>query len=479
MRSINWKKKVVATIIIFAIIHICLSFFLNVTDDEAYYWVWSQNIHLSYFDHPPLVAYMIWISTHIFGNNQVAIRIPTILILSLVSWIMYKTYMYLYNDSKRGFVLVLIINILPIYFIMTGFMMLPDSPLILFFTLSLYYFLKLLKENRANLWYMMGILVGLGLYSKYYMFFTYVSIFVTLLLYKEYRVHFKKVQLYIGLILSILIFSPVIIWNADHQWASFIFQFYSRQGHSGIKVFLTGQFIGGQLLLVTPLLFLGLFAMMYKARKERDTQLLIIYGALYFVVFLIASLKTDTKLNWAICSYIPFIVVFVRYMKWGFFWKLFAVIIPAILTLFIMIVVIFPIVNIPNDSNVLMDLHGWQMVGSEVESTYTALSIQNPGEWFLCGSRYQVAGKLNLYLPHHEYVYSLNNELDGYKFLRSDKDLVGKNAIYVTQSFYYDIPQNLYNAQSFQLLKTIPIYEYGVVRRVYYVYEIIDFQGVK
>jgi len=475
----NWRERAIACIILFSLIHVILAFFLNVTDDEAYYWVWSQNIHLSYFDHPPVVAYMIWVSTHIFGNNQVAIRIPTILILAIISGFAYKIYMYLYKDSKKAFILVLIINILPIYFIITGLMMLPDSPLILFFILSLYCFLRLLKENRPNLWYGMGILVGLGLYSKYYMIFTYVAIFIILLIYKEYRGHLKKIQLYLGLIISIAIFSPVIVWNAEHQWASFVFQFYSRQGHSGIKLFLTGQFIGGQLLVVTPFILLGLFGMMYRARRDREAQIILLYSVLYFLVFLLASLKTSTKLNWPICAYIPFLIIFVRYMKWGKFWKIFAVIIPAILLIIVIFIALFPVVNIPNDSNVLMDMHGWQTVGSEVEATYTNLNSQNPGEWFICGSRYQVAGKLNLYLPHHNYVYSLNNGMDGYKFLRSTDNLIGKNGIFVTQSFYYDLPQNLYNAKAFKLIQVIPIYEYGVIRRDYFVYEIIDFQGVK
>ncbi|MDR3244377.1 MAG: glycosyltransferase family 39 protein, partial [Elusimicrobiota bacterium] len=195
----------------------------GLTTDEAHYWVYSKFLSLSYFDHPPLIGYIIKISTFIFGNTAFGVRFPAVLIFFFAAWIFYLCVQKLFDD-KTALVGVILLNILPVFSVLGSVIALPDSPLALFWLLSIYIFIITLETKNDNYWYLIGITMGLALLSKYNAIMIPISIFIFLLLSKKNRFWFKHKEPYFALIIAFIIFSPVIIWNIENNWASFGFQ---------------------------------------------------------------------------------------------------------------------------------------------------------------------------------------------------------------------------------------------------------------
>ena len=107
----------------------------GLTVDEAHYWVYAKFLSLSYFDHPPLIAYIIKLSTLVFGNTEFGVRFPAVAIFFIASFIFYICVKKLYNE-RTAFFAVLLLNVLPVFSFLGSVISIPDSPLALFWILS-------------------------------------------------------------------------------------------------------------------------------------------------------------------------------------------------------------------------------------------------------------------------------------------------------------------------------------------------------
>jgi dolichol-phosphate mannosyltransferase len=151
--------------------------------DEAYYWLWSKHLDLSYVDHPPMIAYFNTLLSFLFGDNEMAVRLGAILIVLLVSWIIYLTAKELY-DKKAATAAVIIFNLMPTFF-GGGMFLVPQTVLFLFYSLSFYFLVRLRKTGRPVYWYLLGISTGAGLLSDYVMGLFVIGTFLLLLLDKD------------------------------------------------------------------------------------------------------------------------------------------------------------------------------------------------------------------------------------------------------------------------------------------------------
>ena len=463
-------------IIVMTVIHMVTGSILNLADDGAYYWVWSRHLDISYYDHPPMIAYLIKIFTSIFGNNNFAVRLVPVLSVMVTSIYIYKIIKYLYNDEKKAFTAVVIYNIIPL-FSMTSILVLPDLPLIMFYTAGLYYFLRIIYEKKAKLWYLLAILTGLGLLSKYNMFLVYPGIFFYLLLNSDDRYWLKRKEPYIAFIVSVLFFLPVLIWNYNHEWISFAFHLYNRHSHElTLKPDLFLLFILVQMIIVSPVIFIGFWTAIFNNFSRKDVRILFFYGMPVFLIFMLASLVTEFKVHWTAMAYIPFLIIFAAYNKWNRIWKYSGIVLAIIFSLFFYVQSFYPFLKIDPHSDITTDFHGWDMVGREVGEIYKNL---NKDEWFLFSSRYQVASQLYFYLPEENYVYSLNNKIEQYDFWQKEEGLKDKNGLFVTHSFYRVLPGEKYNFSDIELVKKINVIRAGEIYRTFYIYKCYNYQGVK
>ncbi len=211
------------------IVFLFLGLFINPHPDMLDHWVWSRYLSLSYYEHPPMVALAIRLMTVLIGNSEFALelaaQIYNISILALSYAVCYSFF------GKRAAIFCLVLlESTPYYFLGSVFLHI-DQPFLIFWLLNLYLLCRFHQTNSHVWLILLGITAGLGALSKYITILFYIGLFLHLLCYKELRHHLKNPWLYLAGCLSLLIFTPVLIWNFQNEWVSFRFQF--KRGLSG------------------------------------------------------------------------------------------------------------------------------------------------------------------------------------------------------------------------------------------------------
>lgn len=274
--------------------------------EEAYYWNYAQHLAPGYLDHPPVVALLIWFTTHLAGNTEIGIRIGSYICWFITALYSYKLTKRMYNPPSAIYS-VLLISVLPIFF-GAALVMTPDAPLLACWSALLYYLYRTLLEDHSQSWIGVGITLGIGLSSKYTIVLLVPAILFYLLVYERCRRHLKTPMPYIALFLTLVLFSPVIWWNIHNNWASFLFQ--SQERIEELPMFTTHILIGSVLLLLTPagvataLLALipwdiPLLRKKFTAyRQSRPYFFTLLMTLVPFLVFFFFSLSKEVKLNW-------------------------------------------------------------------------------------------------------------------------------------------------------------------------------------
>jgi 4-amino-4-deoxy-L-arabinose transferase-like glycosyltransferase len=235
--------------------------------DESYAAAMSRSLSLSYFDHPPLHFWLIWLTAHITGSeNGLVLRLPFILLFAGSTWMMYRLGERLFSEWT-GFYAALLFNISAVFSLSTGSWLLPDGPLMFFMlaaTLVIVHLFFSPAIPKSVWWGGAGTLIGLGLLSKYHAIFIIAGSFVFLLTSKYHRNTLLTVYPYLTVAMAFVIFAPVIIWNQEHNWISFLFQ-GSRGLASGVyPVKMLGN-VAGQAAWVLPWIWVPLIWSLLKA----------------------------------------------------------------------------------------------------------------------------------------------------------------------------------------------------------------------
>lgn len=232
-------QKVAALLIGGLIFRVIIAILLYPGFDEAYYFLYTQYLDFSYFDHPPLVAFTTGFGCWLTGEvSQFTIRLGTLILHTGSLFLLYLTGARLFSPSAGIFALA-IASLVPIFQIGFGVLTLPDSPLIFFWTASLYcasweFFPNKQEKYRPKRYQssyrlaILGLLVGLACLGKYHGFILGLGLIGFCLTRSRYRSALYSPWTLLGLGLFFLAISPILIWNSQHEWVSFRFQ--SRRG---------------------------------------------------------------------------------------------------------------------------------------------------------------------------------------------------------------------------------------------------------
>lgn len=221
---------------------------VGLTHDEAYYWLWAQNLALSYFDHPPMVAYFIKGSTLLLGDTPLGIRIFSILLGAVSSLVMYKISLKMGFSRNLAFLSALLMQ--ATLFIGVGSLIIsPDTPLLLFWMLGFYYVLK--SDINPKNWLWVGLWLGLGALSKFSIVFFIPGLLLWIMFYKPK--HLLSPWLYAGGIIALLCVTPLIYWNMQHEWIGLIKQGGRLASHP-LQPKMLPEFLGALFGLFTPLI---------------------------------------------------------------------------------------------------------------------------------------------------------------------------------------------------------------------------------
>lgn len=297
------------------IVHYHLASTLNLGNDEAHYYVWSLKQSLGYLDDAPLVSYIIYFFTAVFGKSELAVRLGAVIFSFLDGFLIYHLTYMLFKSKRASFFAFLFYLSAVIFGMVISVMALPDASLLFFYLCFLIIFHKTLEYGNKDgnsefkvknllLWILTGLFLGLAFLSKYTAALIPPAVLLYLLVSKKNRAVLKTFYPYIALVAALLVFSPVIYWNLAHNLVSFKFQL--SHGFSSPKpgIILFAQGWLGQFLVVTPLIYMFLI------------------GAFGYSLKLIISKKTavsDSRnlfdnresLLYAVCLSLPILVFFI------------------------------------------------------------------------------------------------------------------------------------------------------------------------
>ena len=195
---------------------------VDLIPEEAYYWNYAQHLDLGYLDHPPLVAWLIRLGTLALGHRELAVRIGALACWAVAAGFAHALARTLYGRAA-GLASLVLLAVLP-YFFAIGLVMTPDAPLAAAWSGALLFLARALLFDRARAWWGAGACLGVGLLSKYSIGLLGIAVPVFLLWDPPSRRWLRRPEPYAAAALAALLFSPVIVWNAGHGWASFAFQ---------------------------------------------------------------------------------------------------------------------------------------------------------------------------------------------------------------------------------------------------------------
>ncbi|WP_346343923.1 ArnT family glycosyltransferase [Gluconobacter albidus] len=371
------------------IIRLCLAASVPLTPDEAYYWVWSRNLQPGYLDHPFMVALWIRIGTWVAGDTTVGVRLLGPLSVLPGSWALYQAARRLLPGCpwpQSGLSAALLLNAT----LMLGLgaaTMTPDTPLLFFITLFLYTLSRAIDPeltSRAALpwWIGSGFLLGLAFDSKYTAVLIGLGLGGAVLTTKRLRQQPGPWLALPGLCLAT---SPVIVWNAMHQWASFLRQ-GGRTGdwHPARALQFLGELLGGQIGLATPLVFI-LFAAGLWACLKRN-RLLAWLALVPTVVFVTHAFGDRVQPNWPAVIY-PVLALAALEAGWRIRW---AVTSGLVITMIVCIQAMFsPLHLVPHRDPVLRLTGGWDEFSRKV-----AMQAKAQGATALAAEDYGLASRL-------------------------------------------------------------------------------------
>jgi 4-amino-4-deoxy-L-arabinose transferase-like glycosyltransferase len=311
LNEAHLARNTALTVIALVLLRLVGAAWTPVTFDEAYYWIWARHLALSYYDHPPAVALVIRLGVMIAGDNEFGIRLISILLALPMSYAVYRTAEILFGGKRVAANAAILLNVTLMAAVGT-LIVTPDSPLLVASSFVLFFLAKVLESGRGAWWLAVGTAVGLALLSKYTAMFFGPAILIWLISVPKLRRWFLSPWLYLGGLTALLVFSPVIIWNADHHWVSFIKQL-GRSQIDHFRLSFIAELIPTQVAFATPLVFvlgaMGLSALMRREGGALASRVLI--GAMFWVItlyFLWHSLHARVEANWFAPVYPAFAV---------------------------------------------------------------------------------------------------------------------------------------------------------------------------
>ena len=270
--------------------------------EEAYYWNYSRHLDFGYLDHPPMVAWLIRLSTAVFGQTEFGVRAGALCCGAITSVFVYKLARNLFGEAG-ALAALLLAQALP-YFFLSGFLMTPDAPLAAAWAASLYFLERALIGNQSRAWWLAGLCLGIGMISKYSIAILVPVTMAFMAWDPKSRHWWRRKEPYLAALLAVALFSPVLVWNAQHAWASFAFQTSRRIAEA--PQFALHKLIGSIIVLITPTGVLAAAGVLWTwpvgsdglsdaARRRRLFTLAIILPLSVFTAF---SLRHEVKLDW-------------------------------------------------------------------------------------------------------------------------------------------------------------------------------------
>jgi 4-amino-4-deoxy-L-arabinose transferase-like glycosyltransferase len=384
LQQASHKKSYASYFICILIIVLALRLFvliaspLNLHGDEAQYWVWSQNLDWGYFSKPPLIAWIIAVSTAVLGQAEWAIRLPSVFIHGLTAWVIFLTAQKLF-DPRTGFWAGCIYFLMPAVWL-SSMIISTDVPLLLCWALALNAWVALREKATLLRAAQLGLALGFGLLAKYAMLFFLPVLLLGLIFDKQSRIALLGSKGLLAISLAVALFLPNIFWNLSNDLATV--------AHTADNASLSGfvlkpsellSFFGDQFGVFGPLSFpilLGALFFVKSMSRSKNTFHLYLWSLalLPLVIISVQALLSRANANWAVTAYIAGSILIAaiamgrprvfRFLRIG-------VIAQSLLMMIMGFIILIPaLADSFGLSNSIKRVRGWPETVSSLEAAY-------------------------------------------------------------------------------------------------------------
>jgi len=454
--------------------------------DEAYYWLWGQHPDWSYYDHPPLNAWIQGLFTATLGRSTFTLRLPTVISSVIIAHIYDRIVRYLYRDSiqQRFWLVISLVVASPLYFLFLGLAW-HDHLLILFSLTSAYLFVTFLDSyvinRRGETWrlYASALAIGLAILSKYNAVFVPLGFFAAIVADRRLRPLLGDRRLYFAIGITATTLIPILLWNLSNDFQSF--HYYVDRSiypvNSGIKLGSLIAFLGISFLVVSPFYWRGFYRSFKQSSNLIRTDS--VYPIVAFWVFAVStviltviSLISAALYYWNITAYLllfpllPSVFIQPSIMKSKAFlgFQIYGLFFATLLVIHYCFLPLSALISKDADPDSRM-LYGWQEVAAVVKQQAADLE-PSP---LLITTDYRSASAL-AYQLNDKTVRAISDRVDQFDFwYPSDRPFQGKNAVILSDDWF---PVQLSLVAKFDRVSqpvTVPVIRFGVWIKNYYI----------
>lgn len=366
--------------------------------DEAQYWTWSKQLDWGYYSKPPGIAWTIWIGTLFFGDTELGVRFGSLVFGTLIPIAIYYASRANGLKPNTSFWAALIMALTPLG-VMSTLLAITDVGMILFWTLALACVLSYYTRQTPPNYLLIGVLIMAGALFKWpiYLFWVIVAGIAVFL------PHWRRLSLLTGMAISLLGLLPSLWWNYSHDWVTFRHVFSTIKAATPQEAAKGNllEFIGAQVGLLSPILFVLLIAgcVHYMRRPNKQMAVVACSALIPLAIGIFLSFFKKILGNWCVFAY-PSVAIFLAWylcerVSWGKLWLKIGLGVSLVLCL---LMVLSPLKTRVFKHNV-----GWTNLASSLLA-----AGYHPDRDFVFGDKYQSASLLSFYGPEQKRAYFLN-----------------------------------------------------------------------
>ncbi len=433
---------------------------IELSQDEAYQWIWSKHLALSYYSKPPGIAFIQFAGTSLFGDTGFGVRFFSPLFAAILSLIVFRFFAREVN-ARAAFWLLLAASAVPLLGI-GSVLMTIDPPLVLCWSWAMLAGWRAVQpDGRTRDWAMVGLAMGLAFLCKYSAAYEIVCFAIFFGLYPPARTQLRKPGPWLALLIFFICTLPVLVWNAQHHWSTIT----AVAGNAGLSshwhptLRYVIDFIGSELGLLNPVFLIAAIWAAIAGWKFRQNRPLWLYFFCMSVPVLaghlIWSFHSRIQPNWIAPAVIPLFCLMTIY--WDNRWRTGARI-PKIALAIGLLIGLFTVVVmyqtdvvrkltgqlLPGEKDPSRRIRAWKQTATVIEDEREKLAVNGTPAFIIC-DHYGLTGLFSFYLPaakvalkSEPLVYSMDSTEPQNQFYywpeynyRAERK--GQNAIFVAQ----------------------------------------------
>jgi hypothetical protein len=433
---------------------------IELSNDEAYQWLWSKHLALSYYSKPPGIALIQFCGTHLWGDTQFGVRFFSPVFAAVLSLVVLQ-FMAREVGARQSFLLLVVVTSAPLMSVGTVLMTI-DPPLVLCWTLAMIAGWRAVQPGgTTKQWLLAGLAAGLGFLCKYSALYLIVCWALFFLLWAPARVHLRTPGPYLAFLMLALCALPVIIWNSEHGWITL----RHVAGNAGLAsnwrptLRFLGEFFFIEAALLNPVFFVGALwamAVFWRCRPVRPLELYFFcMGGVVFLGHLAYSLHSRVLPNWIAPGVLPMYCMMMSY--WERRWReglghvkgwLIGGLVFGLAAVILLhdtdIIGTIAGRRLPGDVDPLRRVRGYEEAAACVEGARRKLEQEGKPVFIIC-DHYGITGLFTFYLPqaraalptrplvYYRTSQTPDNQLYFWPEYRYSDSRKGENAIYVTE----------------------------------------------